>query len=244
MCWARFFFWLLVACGLLVWYDRAVSGWLVPEFIDWYMKEGRPDEWHYHILAYTAAGTAAHVFFGYAIRAVFKLMLLVLSLAGLSVYAVAPMAFIISAAYTGKTLVPPLSMKLVHSAWSLCVIMYFKNFYESQYFVYDSPPGALDVARPLKSNFSKFMPAVKDQRGCGSCWAMSSLAVIEARFNMNAGRAGAQWPLSPGELIDCATAFRCNRGNQFAAVHYAKEKGVCPLSAYSYTDPEKFQWCR
>jgi cathepsin H len=54
---------------------------------------------------------------------------------------------------------------------------------------------------------------VKNQGGCGSCWAFSTVGAMESHWNILAK--GKNWTFSEQQLVDCAQAFDnhgCNGG--------------------------------
>jgi len=68
------------------------------------------------------------------------------------------------------------------------------------------------------------MPAVKNQKGCGSCWAFSAIDVVDFFGGSH----------SEEELVDCYKGS-CAGGDPRAAMQYLSQKGVASESAYPYT---------
>jgi len=78
-----------------------------------------------------------------------------------------------------------------------------------------------------------WIPAVRNQLQCGSCWAFSTVASIAAAYAKKHG--GSPPVLSEQQLVDCSTGDHgCSGGWPTTAANYAK-KGVMLNSAYSYT---------
>jgi len=80
-----------------------------------------------------------------------------------------------------------------------------------------------------------YTTAVKNQGGCGSCWAFSATEQVESDsirllgWNKNSR-------LSPQQLVDCVTANAgCNGGNMVNTYAYLQTSGIELLSAYPYT---------
>ena len=68
------------------------------------------------------------------------------------------------------------------------------------------------------------MPAVKNQKHCGSCWAFSTIDVVDFFGGSH----------SEEELVDCYKGS-CAGGDPRAAMQYLSQKGVASESAYPYT---------
>merc|ERR1711907_467488 len=68
------------------------------------------------------------------------------------------------------------------------------------------------------------MPAVKNQKSCGSCWAFSAIDVVDFFGGSH----------SEEELIDCFKGS-CQGSDPRLALQYLGQKGVASESAYSYT---------
>lgn len=77
--------------------------------------------------------------------------------------------------------------------------------------------------------------AIKNQGQCGSCWAFSTIAALEAAHAI-AGNPLVS--LSEQQLVDCSTSFGnhgCNGGWMDYAFEYIKSKGSELESVYPYT---------
>jgi C1A family cysteine protease len=78
-----------------------------------------------------------------------------------------------------------------------------------------------------------WIPAVRNQASCGSCWAFSAVATMAGTY----AKAKKKTPpvLSEQQLVDCVTSSHgCNGGSTPNAMTYAK-KGMMLNSAYGYT---------
>jgi hypothetical protein len=73
-------------------------------------------------------------------------------------------------------------------------------------------------------SYKNKMSAIRDQGGCGSCWAFSIVGVIEAKRRMNYSQDTDQ---AEGQLTHCAIENGCN-GSWFAApLNWIKTGGLC-----------------
>jgi len=88
---------------------------------------------------------------------------------------------------------------------------------------------------PVSVNWTSmpgWVGAVVDQGNCGSCWAVSATAALEAQyFNLT----GSTITLSRQNLIDCAFSqgnYGCLGGFTHAALWYVKEKGIEAIDNY------------
>ena len=76
---------------------------------------------------------------------------------------------------------------------------------------------------------------VKDQGGCGSCWAFSTVEVVESMW-MIAGNGPTI--MAPQQLVDCSGDYYnegCNGGWYFWAYDYLKTHSLMKESDYPYT---------
>jgi len=78
-----------------------------------------------------------------------------------------------------------------------------------------------------------WIPAVRSQGQCGSCWAFSAAASVSASHAKKTGKT--PLVLSEQELVDCESHSQgCSWGYLYYALEYAK-KGLMLNSDYSYT---------
>jgi len=74
---------------------------------------------------------------------------------------------------------------------------------------------------------------IKDQGQCGSCWAFSTVASVEA---VNARKSKSYVALSEQQLVDCDTNdYGCDGGFINLGLQYVTQNGVVNGTAYPYT---------
>jgi len=81
---------------------------------------------------------------------------------------------------------------------------------------------------------------VKDQGGCGSCWAFSAVETLESHLSIATGSASPK--LSAQQIVSCAPNPQscggtggCDGSTQPLAFDYTKTAGITTESSYSYT---------
>ncbi|KAI1712879.1 papain family cysteine protease domain-containing protein [Ditylenchus destructor] len=95
---------------------------------------------------------------------------------------------------------------------------------------------------PDSKDYMRFMTPVRNQGQCGSCWAFSSTAALEAHYNIALNNDdGTLAVFAPQQLVDClaptsAGSYGCNGNYIDSALLYAKENnGIAKESSYPYT---------
>lgn len=90
-----------------------------------------------------------------------------------------------------------------------------------------------DGTWPENWDFIDRLPEVKDQGGCGSCWAFTAVAAVEGQFNLQYGE---PIVLSERQLVDCCgdkcapqQGRGCTGGYIHEGVDYAKNGLVTDL---------------
>jgi hypothetical protein len=79
-----------------------------------------------------------------------------------------------------------------------------------------------------------WMTPVRDQAGCGSCWAMATLGVTEAMYNIESN-AAMNLNLAEQNFISCTGGGgTCAGGWPFDAATYMKENGVVTEACFPY----------
>lgn len=86
---------------------------------------------------------------------------------------------------------------------------------------------------------------IRDQGGCGACWAFSSASVVEAKSNINLGNATYNPYISVQDIISNAnpTKSNCNGGFEADALSYIKNTGVVKENCMTYTGTNSGTMC-
>jgi len=79
---------------------------------------------------------------------------------------------------------------------------------------------------------------VKNQGGCGSCWAFSTIAGIESVHKIHTGQ---EINLAEQQLVDCSQ-YSCAGGNVGPALSYLQDHPPCTTASYPYAG--KDQTCK
>jgi len=73
---------------------------------------------------------------------------------------------------------------------------------------------------------------VKDQGGCGSCWAFSTMAAVEAAHKIHSGKTV---DLAEQQLVDCNTGNNeCSGGDATSALRWLIDNEACTTASYPY----------
>ena len=72
---------------------------------------------------------------------------------------------------------------------------------------------------------------IRNQGGCGSCWAFSTVVTLERHYFY---RNGVQIDLSQQLLVDCSTSTGCAGGSVFGTYHYVQANGIQNAASYPY----------
>jgi len=75
--------------------------------------------------------------------------------------------------------------------------------------------------------------AVRQQGGCGSCWAFSATEVLESAHAIKSGQSPKY--LSPQQLVDCVPNCNCSGGSYHSAYNWLKSHKAALDSNYPYT---------
>ncbi|KAM3147598.1 hypothetical protein pb186bvf_000405 [Paramecium bursaria] len=109
-------------------------------------------------------------------------------------------------------------------------LTYMPQQNRDQYEVYEAPEGFKPVGAVDWSSQVK----VKDQGQCGSCWAFSAVAGVEAFLKITKGQTV---DLAEQQLVDCdnKSSAGCDGGYQDLAVKWIAKNGIVNQSQYPYT---------
>jgi C1A family cysteine protease len=82
-------------------------------------------------------------------------------------------------------------------------------------------------------SYIALLPAARDQKLCGSCWAFSTAATIEGNWAKKTGKTATY--LSTQQLIDCDKGNNGCKGGTFGpSFDYVKKNGLQPETTYPY----------
>ena len=91
-----------------------------------------------------------------------------------------------------------------------------------------------DVSDPKKVDWRNNMRPVRDQQSCGSCWAFTTMSVVEGYYNIKVGPLS-DW-FSTQQLVDCDTYNGgCNGGWFSGALFYLAMNAPMNEADYPYT---------
>lgn len=86
-----------------------------------------------------------------------------------------------------------------------------------------------------RNNNGDWLTPIRNQGGCGSCWAFSAVGVSEAGVNINLDDSDFNIDLSEQDLVSCSSAGDCDGGNEGPALEYIKTTGIVKESCFGYT---------
>ncbi len=89
---------------------------------------------------------------------------------------------------------------------------------------------ALPSRLDWRSNGGNFVTPVRDQGGCGSCWAFATTAALEAVTLISNNSPGVNLDLAEQILVSCGGAGSCNGGYIDRASNFIQNTGL-PLES-------------
>ena len=92
-------------------------------------------------------------------------------------------------------------------------------------------PPAFDWRNATGGNY---ITAVRNQAGCGSCWAFAATAALEAKALITLQRPGESFDLSEQTMVSCSGAGSCGGGYLTTAAAYLQSTGLPAESCYRY----------
>jgi C1A family cysteine protease len=98
-----------------------------------------------------------------------------------------------------------------------------------------SAPASLPAVLDWRDHNGNWVTSIKDQGGCGSCWAFATTAVLESMVKINKN-----WSenidLSEQMLLSCSSAGNCaDGGYEYLAAEYIRNTGIPNESCYPYS---------
>jgi hypothetical protein len=102
-----------------------------------------------------------------------------------------------------------------------------------------APPASFDwshkiLPAALPAGGANWMTNVKDQGGCGSCWAFATLGYMEAMYNIENSNAALDKNLSEQDLVSCSSGS-CSGGSLPGTAEYIQDTGVVAQSCFAYS---------
>jgi C1A family cysteine protease len=79
-----------------------------------------------------------------------------------------------------------------------------------------------------------YMTPVRNQGGCGSCWAFAAVGAVEANINAYYNK-NLNIDLSEQDLVSCSKAGTCAGGALSTVLNYISSNGVCQETCFKYT---------
>ncbi|MBN1953309.1 MAG: T9SS type A sorting domain-containing protein [Bacteroidales bacterium] len=100
------------------------------------------------------------------------------------------------------------------------------------------PPAKIELPYVKEFNWrhrhgQDWMTPVKNQQGCGSCWAFGAVAATELLANIYFNR-HLDLDLSEQELVSCSEAGDCSGGNLTLALNHIQNKGIRDEACFPY----------
>lgn len=89
-------------------------------------------------------------------------------------------------------------------------------------------------------NGSNYVTPVKEQGGCGACWAFATTAALESNVLISRNTPGSSLDLSEQTLISCSGAGTCYGGWIDAASDFIRDLGLPGESCYPFTATDGF----
>jgi len=80
-----------------------------------------------------------------------------------------------------------------------------------------------------------YVPDVRDQGGCGSCYAFGTLGMLESRIRIKSKNQD-KTVLSPQEIVSCSNYSQgCDGGFEYLVSKYGEDFGIAPETCFPYT---------
>jgi len=107
---------------------------------------------------------------------------------------------------------------------------------EAQAQVTPSASANIPLENPI--DWRGVMQPVRNQGGCGSCWAFSAAGALEGHYNLKYGQLSDH--VSTQQLVDCVSAsYGCGGGFIDSVYNYYKDNdGAVPEQAYPYEESD------
>jgi C1A family cysteine protease len=100
----------------------------------------------------------------------------------------------------------------------------------------EPPPVGAPPSLDWRSNGGNFVTPIRDQGGCGSCWAFATTAALESLTLRVNNTPGVDLNLSEQVLVSCGGAGSCAGGWIGTASDYIRNTGLPMETCYPYTE--------
>jgi C1A family cysteine protease len=97
---------------------------------------------------------------------------------------------------------------------------------------------ALPPRMDWRNNNGNWVTGVRDQAGCGSCWAFAATAVFESSFLLQQNTPGIEFNRSEQTVLSCSGAGDCDGGYSYYALWYISNTGIPDEACYPYMETE------
>ncbi len=84
-----------------------------------------------------------------------------------------------------------------------------------------------------------YMTPVRNQAGCGSCWAFAVVGALEGKINAYFNNPNLDIDLSEQDLVSCSPAGDCDGGWPDDALDYVEDTGIADEACFPYTATDK-----
>ena len=101
---------------------------------------------------------------------------------------------------------------------------------------FNPPQTTLAPSLDWRNNGGNFVTPIRNQGGCGSCWAFATTAALESATLIYNNSSGVDLDLSEQVLLSCSGAGNCQQGGYIgSAAIYIQSTGLPFESCYPYT---------
>ncbi len=94
---------------------------------------------------------------------------------------------------------------------------------------------AYALATSLDWRINGFVTGVRNQGGCGSCWAFAATAGLESSVLISSNSPNVDLNLSEQVMVSCSGAGSCGGGSVDQAANFVRDTGLPQESCYYYT---------
>jgi C1A family cysteine protease len=92
----------------------------------------------------------------------------------------------------------------------------------------------LPTSLDWRNNGGNYVTPIRDQGGCGSCWAFATTAGLESKTLISNHTPGTNLNLSEQVMVSCGGAGSCGGGSIATASNFIKNTGLPAEGCYPY----------